>query len=294
MQLHVPSVRAFGFICTFLTAESYVDKQNICFLALERHWSRILCEFTGYLSNSKCPSPQPDPRVHESTLGEFLSLTVEMMKHNCATGDKLVTEDRNMATECTFENASSFSREKRSCMDVPSGPITPDLRRAGADQRESRNQSVASICSCQHTVVSHLPPLVLLMKAPTTVFLLKRLLDVFLKVTDGERVPVGHVIEKLHLSIGQVLQTQVMRDAVDIWVRGCALPQVRPPLCKTGGVIPIADKEGLAPVRQQDYGLLNTAARKLLLLLLKCTAVQVLCKTKYSYSCGHTVVCTCT
>ncbi len=200
-----------------------------------------------------------------------------------------------MATECTFEIAISFSGEKRSCMDVPSGPMTPDLRRAAsADKRESRNQSVASICSCQHTVVSHLPTLVLLVKAPTSVFLLKRLLDVFLKAIDSECVPVGHVIKKLHLSMGQVLQTRVLRDAVGIWAQGCALSQVRSPLCKMGGVIPIADKEGVAPVRQQDYGRLNTTARKLLLLLLKCTAVQVHCKTTYSYSCGHTVVCTCT
>ncbi len=263
---------------------SYVEKRSVCFLVMETSWSVILREFTDCISNSGGKAPhQVDLSTLESPLGEFLSLTVEILRHSGYTSIPCELQDYDNRDIVALAASRSISGDDEACLGLASvePPSDPETKRPAIDWEEPGKQTVTTpMSSCQRMVVSHLQSLSSLLQTSTSPFLLKKMLDIFLKVIGGQFALVNDAIQELSPSLEQVLQSTVICSVVDSWMQVCGLSYVKSALREIEGAQSSVGDEDPAPgpVSLQDCGLLNTVARKLVLLLLQCTAAQVHCK----------------
>lgn len=241
----------------------------MCFLALETLWSRTLHELTEYISTfANCSAPQTNLRALDSFMEAFLSLTVEMLRHSGRSSTAGGVQD------CEIKITSSSTSGEKVELTCNSEERSTNLSDDWGDSGERNLMAVNCVLSCQQTVLAHLQSLVPPLQRSTSMFLLKKLLDVFVKAIECCAVPVDRTVQDVQLSMVHILRSQLMQSVVDSWIQTFGVTLVRSSLTKSESGLPVME-EGLAPVSSGDCGLLNTIVRKLLLLLLKCTAVQI-------------------
>ena len=129
---------------------------------------------------------------------------------------------------------------------------------------------------CQAAIVHSLLPLVSILEYTGSVTLLKRVLDVLLKVT-GKPVLSLDAVDQLLPQLTNILKARVFNRVVRLWMLMIKSRLIQTSLASSVHWPQTIETTGSFTMREKDCdfdaGLLNTVMRKLILFLLKFTAV---------------------
>ena len=241
----------------------YQQKQ-MCFAALQPWWVKILQVFNAALSEGNSQNPSIDKL--ELSLGEFLSLMVETLRHRAP----------QVNTTGAAVTLGSMIHEP----ELDAEPATPSQTHADRDilsfssnsEKDDRlTQYNQLLTSCQMSVICCIPKLALLMQSCSSVFVLRRVLDICLRVVELPS-PSFEVMTHLKSSLPVILQSQLLNRVLRLWMQQTGIELLNSTFVKLGR----SKLESAQNVSHTDHqietGLVNAVVRKLLLLLLKFAA----------------------
>ena len=223
------------------------DKLKVCFTALEFSWESILQTFTTEADKASNTSL-------ELSLGEFLSLTVEILRHGSLTPS---IDSRGVIPSPVSETHEAEHLLSSGKMDLP---------HECHDSRPPLPQT-STVSSCQNEILSHLYRITLLLQHCSSIFFLKKLIDVFIKVVNNPTLS-SNEASQLHLCVPLLLKSNVVSKAIDSWMQNYGISLVRNSLTKFVEVQMSSSLSG-ERMHSADNGQLNTVARKLVLFLLE-------------------------
>lgn len=242
---------------------SHLDYQQkqMCFAALQPCWVKILQVFSAALCEGNTQNLSFDKL--ELSLGEFLSLMVETLRHRApqvtTTGAAMATE--SMIHEPELDAESATPSQTHAVPDILSFSSNSE----NDDRLMQYNQLLTA---CQTSVICCIPKLALLMQSCSSIFVLRRVLDICLRAVELSP-PSFEVRTHLKSSLPSILQSQLLNRVLHVWMQQTGIEL----LTSTLGRSQLESAQNVSHAdRQIETGLINTAVRKLVLLLLKFTA----------------------
>ena len=226
---------------------SHVDQQKqLCFVTLQSWWEKILHVFLEAMR----PSEQRDLTSIQLqlSLGEFLSLVVEALRHKSY--DIPSVESEAQGSELHEDNGTSQAHISASS--------------STSETKTCPTQYNQLLVSCQMNAIRCVPKLASLMQSCSSVYVFRRLLDILLKVTELPPLLFG-VVMHVRPCLPDILQCRLLTEVLHSWMQLTGLKNV--------GVIAGRSRQNFSCIQGEfEATLINTAVRKLVLFVLKYAA----------------------
>ena len=236
----------------------YQQKQ-MCFAALQPWWVKILQVFNAALRERNTQNLSFDKL--ELSLGEFLSLMVETLRapQVNTTGAAMATE--SMIHEPELDAGSATPSQTHAVPDILSFSSNSE----NDDRLMQYNQLLTA---CQTSVICCIPKLALLMQSCSSIFVLRRVLDICLRAVELSP-PSFEVRTHLKSSLPSILQSQLLNQVLHVWMQQTGIEL----LTSTLGRSQLESAQNVSHTDCRiETGLVNAVVRKLVLLLLKFAA----------------------
>lgn len=224
----------------------------MCFVTLQSWWMKVLQVFVDAMAKIE---QQDQASVQlELSLGEFLSLVVEILRHKFYDISEFpAMESKAQGPELQEDNSTPQAHIYETS---PSS--------SASDTKICPSQYNQLLISCQRNAIHCVPRLALLMQSCSSVFIFRRLLDILLKVTELSPL-LFEVITHVRPRLTDILQCRLLNEILHLWIQLTGHKSV---LLKSGRSW---QKLSCIP-NELEAALINTAVRKLVLLLLKYAA----------------------
>ena len=234
------------------------QQKQICFAALQPSWAKILQIFTVALAEGN--SQNLSTGTLELSLGEFLSLVVETLRHRAP---QVNTAGAPVAMESIIHEP-----------EIDAESATPSQTPANSSNSEDDDQLThysQLLTSCQMSVTCCIPKLTSLVQSCGSGFILRRLLDICLRVVELPS-PLFEVMTHLKSTLPDILQSQLLNQILHSWIQQTGTELLNNAVVKLGRS-QLESAQNVCHIdHQSETGLVNTIVRKLVLFLLKFTA----------------------
>lgn len=237
------------------------QQKRMCFAALQPWWVKILQIFNAALAEGNSQNLAIDKL--ELSLGEFLSLMVETLRH---TAPQVNTTGAAMAMESMIQEPKLDAESATSSHTHADPDILPFSSNSENDDRLTQYNHF--LTSCQMSVICCIPKLALLMQSCSSIFVLRRVLDICLRAVELSP-PSFEVKTHLKSSLPVILQSQLLKQVLHLWMQQTGIELLN----STLGRSQLESAQNVSHTDHQiDTGLVNAVVRKLVLLLLKIAA----------------------
>lgn len=234
------------------------QQKQICFAALQPWWAKILQIFTAALAEGN--SQNLSTGKLELSLGEFLSLVVETLRHRAP---QVNTAGAPVAMESIIHEP-----------EIDAESATPSQTPANSSNSEDDDQLThysQLLTSCQMSVTCCIPKLTSLVQSCGSGFILRRLLDICLRVVELPS-PLFEVMTHLKSTLPDILQSQLLNQILHSWIQQTGTELLNNVVVKLGRS-QLESAQNVCHIdHQSETGLVNTVVRKLVLFLLKFAA----------------------
>lgn len=237
------------------------QQKQICFAALQPWWAKILQIFAAALAEVNSQNLSTDKL--ELSLGEFLSLVVETLRHRApqvnTTGAPVAMESIIHESEIDAESATSSQT-----------PANSSLSFNSEDDDQLRHYSQL-LTSCQMSVTCCIPKLTSLVQSCGSGFILRKMLDICLRVVELPS-PLFEVMTHLKSTLPDILQSQLLNRVLHSWIQQTGTELLNNAVVELGRS-QLESAQNVCHIdHQSETGLVNTVVRKLILFLLKFAA----------------------